>query len=216
MIKAAIFDMDGTLTDTEIVFRNTWMELAADFGQVPDPEFPKAVCGSNGNEMLAIIRRYYPAVDATDFMNRCLKRVEEKVSRQVPLKAGAKEILVYLKEKGFPIAIASSNTHMRIENNLEKAGLQSLIDVIVGGDDVSQSKPDPEVFITAAHKLGVEPEECYAFEDGMNGLRSCLAAGCKVAMVVDMTEPDDVVAPQCAAVFRSLVEAKAAIEKGEF
>lgn len=207
MIKGAIFDMDGTLTDTEKMYRDTWMELAVQYGQEPNIAFTKAVSGSNGQEMVDIIHRFYPDIDAVSFMNDCYATVAKKTEIQVPLKEGAEEILEFFKKKGYKLAVASSNFHDQIKKNMKKCGLDSYFDVYVGGDEVKNSKPHPEIFQTAAQKMGLAPEECYVFEDGMNGLRSGLAANCEVYMIVDLTEPDDVVAPQCAGVFSSFTEA---------
>lgn len=215
MIKAAIFDMDGTLTDTERLYQETWVILAEQFGQVNNPAFPLAVCGRSGEKMLETIREFYPEVDAEAFMQAGLMRVEEIVRTKVPLKEGAAEILPFLKERGFKLAIASGSKRELIEYSMKSVGLWQYFDAIVGADDVSKSKPDPEIFLKAAEAIGMRPEECYAFEDGLNGLRSCQTAGCKSIMVVDLTQPDDEVAPRCVGIFNSLVEAKEAIERGE-
>lgn len=212
MIKGAIFDMDGTLTDTERLYRDTWLKLAVRYGQQPSMDFTRAVCGSNGQEMMNIISRFYPTIDARSFMNDCYKAVAELLEQKVPLKDGAMEILEYMKKRGFKLAIASSSSHAQIEKNMRNCGLFDYFDVFVGGDEVTHSKPHPEIFQLSAKKMGIEPEECYVFEDGMNGLKAGLAAHCKVYMMVDLTEPDDVVAPQCVGVYHSFYEAMEFIE----
>lgn len=206
MLKAAIFDMDGTLTDTERLYRETWLETAEKYGEEPSIAFTKAVCGSNGQEMMDIIHRFYPAVDSKQFMDDTLAAVVDKMEKDLPLKTGAKEIVQFLKENGLKLGVASSSKHAQIEKNMRKCGLYDFFDVFVGGDDVINSKPHPEIFQVSAEKMGVKPEECYVFEDGMNGLRSGLAAGCQVYMIVDLTPPDDEVAPQCAGVYDSFLE----------
>lgn len=213
MIKGAIFDMDGTLTDTERLYSESWMELAVKYGQEPNIEFTKAVCGSNGQVMLDIISRYYPDIDAKAFMDEEYATVERKIEEHVPVKEGAEEIVKYLKEKGFKLAVASSSSHAQIEKNMKNCGLHPYFDVYVGGDEISNAKPHPEIFQKAAKKMGLTPKECFAFEDGMNGLRSALAAECETYMIVDLTEPDDVVAPQCAGVYNSFLEAMKYIDK---
>lgn len=213
VIKGAIFDMDGTLTDTERLYAETWMELALKYGQEPKIEFTKAVCGSSGQVMLDIISQYYPDIDAQSFMDEEYATVARKIEAYVPLKEGAMEIVKYLKEQGFQLAVASSSVHAQIEKNMKKCGLDSYFDYYVGGDEICNAKPHPEIFQKCAEKMGLAPEECYAFEDGMNGLRSALAAKCQTYMIVDLTEPDDVVAPQCAGVYDSFTEALEVIRK---
>lgn len=216
MLKGAIFDMDGTLTDTERLYHETWVELEKDFGIQGNPEFPDAVCGSNGERMLEIIRSYYPDADAVGYRAACYATVARKTEEHVPLKEGAEEILAYLKENACKLAIASSSSREQIISNLTKTNLLSYFDEIVGIDDVTSAKPDPEIYQLTAARLGLDPSECYIFEDGFNGLRSGLAAGGKVAMVVDMCQPDDEIAPRCAAIFQNLSEALDAIKDGRF
>ncbi|MDO4977847.1 MAG: HAD family phosphatase [Eubacteriales bacterium] len=206
MIKAAIFDMDGTLTDTERLYRETWLEMAEKYEQEPSIDFTKAVCGSNGQEMMDIIHRFYPDIDSKQFMDDTIAMVVFKMEKDLPLKEGAKEIVEYLKKKGLKLGVASSSSHAQIEKNMKKCGLHDYFDVYVGGNEVNNSKPHPEIFQVSAGKMGVNPEECYVFEDGMNGLRSGLAAGCQVYMIVDLTPPDDVVAPQCAGIYDSFLD----------
>lgn len=206
MLKGAIFDMDGTITDTERLYRDTWLELAVQYGQEPSIPFTKAVCGSNGQEMMNIISRFYPTIDAESFMNDCYATVNRKVENEVPIKEGVREALELFKSKGIKMAVASSSAHDQIEKNMKKSNLFEYFDAFVGGDEVEHSKPHPEIFHKSAERLGLKAEECYIFEDGMNGLRSGLASGGKVFMMVDLTDPDDVVAPQCAGIYDSFLD----------
>lgn len=214
MKKGAIFDMDGTLLDTERLYQESWIYLAKEYGQVPDPDFPRAVCGSNGAEMIAIIQKYYPDVDAGQFMKDCYARVAQLVENGAPVKKGAHEILTFLKKKGMRLAVASSNTHGQIEKNLEKAGLLHYFDALVGGDEVVNGKPHPDIFQLAAKKINCGSEECYAFEDGMNGLRAASAAGCSTIMVVDLTPPNEEAEAICSGIYNSLSEALEALQSG--
>lgn len=213
MKKGAIFDMDGTLLDTERLYQESWMHLAKQYGQVHNPEFPLAVCGSNGAEMISIIQRYYPNVDAERFRQDCYARVAQIVENGAPIKNGAHEILSFLRKNGMKLAVASSNTHEQIEKNLEKVGMLHYFDALVGGDEVVNGKPNPDIFQLAAQQISCTPEECYVFEDGMNGIRASSAAGCSTIMIVDMTPPNEETEQICTGIYNSLSEALEGIKQ---
>lgn len=108
-----------------------------------------------------------------------------------PAKYGVLEITSRLKENGFRIAVASSSRRGYVEEELKFTGLYDRFEVILCGDNVTKSKPDPQIFLTAAERLGVSPEDCYVLEDSYNGIRAAHAAGMKPIMVPDLLPPDD-------------------------
>ena len=207
MLKGCIFDMDGLLFDTERLYRDTWIILAEEAGLTPDPAFPKAVCGSSGEHMLNIIRTYYPEVDPVHFQQECLQRVDAQLEREVPCKPGLFEILEGMRSCGVRMAVASSNPVPAIRRNLDNAGITDYFDVIVSGVDVPAGKPAPDVFLAAADRLGLEPAACYVFEDSTNGIKAGHAAGCKVIMIPDLTEPNDDLRRLCTGIFPTLADA---------
>lgn len=214
MLKGAIFDMDGLLLDTERLYCESWGAAAEAFGAEPSPEFPKAVCGSNGQKMLDIIHSYYPQVDAVDFMNFCVRRVEGLLKEEIPEKPGMREILYFFYKHGVKIAVASSTRRAVIEDNLRRLGVLSLFNAVVSGEEVGQGKPAPDIFLLAAERIGCPPEECYVFEDSANGIRAGAAAGCTTIMIPDLTEPDDELRSLSAGVYKSLLAALEAIVQG--
>ena len=191
MKHGAIFDMDGTLLDTERLYQNTWVELAKEFGQTPEPAFPRAVCGSSGEHMLEIIRTYYPDVDAQQFMDSCYARVAQAVETSIPKKPGMEEILSYLRGHGVKLAVASSNAHTQIEKNLRLAGVLDYFDAVVGGDEVENSKPAPDIFLLAAKRLGAQIEDCVVFEDVPHAVATAKDAGFYVVGVYDSITVND-------------------------
>ncbi len=214
MIKGAIFDMDGLLFDTERLFRESWTVMAERFGKVPRTDFPAAVAGTSGEHMLEVVRAYYPDVDAKEFVRCTAARVGELVSRDVPEKPGVHEILDYFRECGMKLAVASSSSRAMIDNNLGSAGIGHYFDVIVSGEEVEHGKPEPDIFLLAAKRLGCMPQECYVFEDGINGARAGVAAGCATVMIPDEVPPTKDLLSGCAGIFKSLTEAKEAIKAG--
>lgn len=197
MIKAVVFDMDGVLLDTESMSDRNWYQAAAEMGisQMDIAEALEACRGSNSRHIEDELNRRFGAVP--DFSGaRFLQRTGElfhelEVTEGIPLMKGAQEILVYLKEKGYPLALASSTRGEAVKRQMKNAGLIDFFDVIITGDMVYKSKPDPEIYLTACSKLGVPPEECAGVEDSLNGVRSTAAAGMFAVMVPDKVQPTE-------------------------
>ena len=213
MKKGAIFDMDGLLFDTERLYQESWVEMARAFGQLPNPAFPSAVSGTSGEGMREVIRRYYPAVDPYAFQAGCFARVDAVLENQgPPVKPGAGELLEYLSAQGVSIAVASSSGRDRILSNLRATGLERFFDAVVSGQQVERGKPEPDIFLLAAKEIGCPPEDCYVFEDSVNGVCAGIAAGCAAVMIPDMTPPP--AGLQAWGICASLTEARRLIAEG--
>ena len=126
---------------------------------------------------------------------------------------GVKEILEFFRAEGFKMAVASSSPTKMIKRNLKTSGLEEYFSEVVGADMVENGKPAPDIFLLAAKKLGLPPEECYVFEDSYNGIRGGAAAGCRTIMVVDTAPPTDEMKKLCAGIFDNLSEALENIKK---
>jgi beta-phosphoglucomutase-like phosphatase (HAD superfamily) len=103
-----------------------------------------------------------------------------------PLKPGAFRILQMLQERSVPCAVASSTRVSEVRRRLEKVGVLEFLQAVAGGDEVPDSKPDPAVYLLAAQRLGVPPQECLAFEDTDHGARAAHAAGMRVVLIPDL------------------------------
>lgn len=170
-------------------------------------EFHRAVCGTSGTLARDIVRRFYPGIsDANSFINDGCDLVARMMAVSVPEKKGLHEILEYLKGLGLRLAVASSSEPELIRANLSKTGLEGCFDVLLSTSQVARGKPAPDVFLEAARKLGLEPEECYVFEDGINGVKAGIAAGCHTYMIPDMIEPTAEILEQCEGVYPSLLD----------
>lgn len=215
MKLGAIFDMDGLLFDTERLYQENWIVVAKEFGQQPHPDFPKAICGTSGIHAQEVVYNHYPTVDAAAFIQSCIDKVNRILQNSIPEKPGIHEILSYLHEKGVRIAVASSSVKPMVEHNLKLAGISQYFDVVVSGQEVMYGKPEPDIFLLAAKKLGLSSMDCYVFEDGINGVRAGIAAGCATIMIPDLTQPTEELRSACAGIYSSLLEAKIALEQGE-
>ena len=199
MKKAAIFDMDGLMFDTERLYQESWMALAAEFGQTPNPAFPTAVAGTAGEGMRRVVNTYYPAVDPEAFIAACFERVRSITKTHLPEKPGLRPLLELFRERGVRMAVASSSEEDIIRRNLATAGVTGYFEVVVSSTDpaVKDGKPAPDVFLYAARKLGVDPRDCWVLEDSLNGIRAAYAAGAEAIMVPDTMEPTEEIRGMC-------------------
>ena len=206
MKKGAIFDMDGLLFDTERLYRESWHEIAVQSGQVPDARFPWAVAGTNGKRMEQVVKEYYPQIDAQAFITRVIRRVESMIETQVPQKPGMREILEYLRKNQVKMAVASSSSRKTILSNLQKARAEVYFDAVISGEQVKNGKPAPDIFLAAAEQIGVAAKDCYVLEDGINGARAGIAAGCTTVMVPERDILPEDLRQNCAGIYHSLLE----------
>lgn len=215
MKRGAIFDMDGTLFDTEKYYRKAWLEAAPEFGEKPNVAFTEAVSGtSNGEEFVRVIKKFYPNIDAPAYLNRVIELVHDWSEEKLVVMAGVEKILAYFKSSGVTCAVASSSPTELIERNLRRTNLRGYFAAIVGGDQVSNGKPAPDIFLLAAERMNIAPNDCYVFEDSRNGILAAKAATCTPVLIVDQYKPDDEIKKICAAVFDNFNEARQAIEEG--
>ena len=192
-LKYAIFDMDGLMFDTERLFIQSFLTSVSEKTGMSFPEEKlKSLLGLNR----AATEKVFPTLFGTKYScSQCYAIsdiwVKEYISTHgLPIKAGLKELLSYLKEKGFRIAVASSTAREKVAGYVEKAGLTTYFDVIMGGDIVTKGKPDPQIFLMTAESLGcTAPSQCVVFEDSKNGLLAGYHAGMSVIVVPDMLDP---------------------------
>ena len=191
-IQAVIFDKDGTLHDTETVFFEAWKRAAVDCGGIPDIEDTIRACtGVNLTDTKVFWTGKYPHIPFEEFLARRNVHFDEIVKDGVPVKPGAYELLAYLREHGYKIALATSTRKEGALNHLTKAGILEYFDVLTTGDMFTHGKPDPEIYLTACRLLGSDPAETYAVEDSYPGLESAHRAGMKPVMIPDLFPPTE-------------------------
>ena len=198
-MKFVIFDMDGILFDSERAVFNGWKEIADKYG-FENLEVPYMKCiGVNARRAKEIFLEYYGEDFPYDkYCAEQSRNYNDKYDGgKLPLMSGVFELLEYLKSCGYGLAVASSTRTVVVENQIRDAKLNRYFDVIVGGDMVKHSKPEPDIFLEAAERLrgvkgcGLSNDSIYVVEDSYNGIRAAYAAGMKPIMVPDMIAPDD-------------------------
>ena len=189
--KAAIFDMDGLILDSERTVLNCWEKVAKSHGLPDIMPFAISVIGKNKKATLEEFTRVFglPAEPYEAEARKIYNRLAAK--GEVPLKPYTLELLSSMKNAGMKLAIASSSLRSEVEPQMEQLGALKYFDAAVCGDQVTKSKPDPEIFLLACDALGVKPEEAAGLEDSFNGVRACKASGLYTIMVPDILQPDD-------------------------
>lgn len=205
-IAAVLFDMDGLMFDTERLLFAAWQRAMADFGFAASEEVFLASVGTTVESTNQLLRAAYgPDFPLQATNDRTGDYIWQEVDqRGVPLKPGLLALLDYLESHAIPKAVASSSERATIDRLLAAAGLAERFAATAAGDEVTQGKPAPDIFLLAARRLGVEPGQCLVLEDSEPGARAAQAAGMAVIIVPDLKPSSDGVAGLAAAVLPDL------------
>ena len=217
MIDSVIFDMDGLMFDTERVWATLWEPALATLGLSYKEGLDAAARGTAGDSMRAVLRRFYgPDCDTDAIMDALHAQAETAFQAPPPKKPGLDELLAWLDEQHIPMAVASSSRMHIIQRNLDNWGLTHYFKTLASGQQVTHSKPDPEIFLLAAQQLGVEPARCLVLEDSYNGVRAGAAGGFVTVMVPDLLPADDEMRSLYTAECKSLTEVLERLKANEF
>ncbi len=214
---AVIFDMDGVIFDSERAVLDCWKILAAKY-DIPNIEKPYLLCtGTTMQRTKEIMLEAYGDDFPYDiYSSEASKMFHDKYDGgKLPLKSGVRLILDFLKTNKKKIALASSTRNQVVIAELRDAGILDYFDEIITGDMVRNSKPDPEIYLSACKKLGVDPERSYAIEDSYNGIRSASRAGIRPIMVPDLIGADDEIRALTEAVIKNLESVVLYLERNE-
>lgn len=185
-IKACIFDMDGTLIDSMGLWGGIDEEFFAKYGKELPDTYQKEIEGLSITENARYTKEHY------DFPGTVEEIVEEWnqmayvfYAEKIKFKEGAKELLIYLKDRGIKLGVATSNSRYLFGAFADASGLTDLIEASVASGEVVNCKPAPDCYLEVARRLGVEPKECMVFEDVVPGLEAGISAGMKTCAVWD-------------------------------
>ncbi len=192
-IRAVLFDLDGTLTDTEKYYQVAWPKALKHFGYEVEDWMPLELRSLGRPFAPERFKEWFGEDFDYSKVREYRKGIVEEMIKEtgIPLKPGAKEILTWLREHGILTAIVTANNYSRAERYLKKIDLFDYFDKIICADMVSQGKPAPDIYAFACKELGLEPSDTFAVEDSPNGVTSAYPAGCNVIMVPDLTQPDE-------------------------
>jgi HAD superfamily hydrolase (TIGR01509 family) len=185
---AVLWDMDGTLVDSE----HYWLSSERSLAEEHDAEWTEQdgldLIGSSLYDSSKIIKaKIGSSLAPEEIIQRLTDSVSAKLAVEIPWRPGAQELLRELRRKKIKTALVTMSLHRMAEEVSNRIPFDAF-DVIIGGDDVVRGKPFPDPYLKAAEALGVKPEDCVAFEDSSTGLRSAEAAGTKAVGIPNFIE----------------------------
>ena len=215
MIKAVIFDMDGLMLDTERLTVKAWDKIGEDLGVGPFGHLVPALIGRNRAANQAfMLERFHgnPSFET-------ILELKEEYFRNyfaehgIPVKDGLFDLLKWLNEAGILTSVATSTVEETAREELTETGILPYFNEMVCGNMVKNGKPAPDIFLLAAEKLGVAPENCMVLEDSPSGIRAAFAAGMHPVMVPDLVQPDEEISAMLSRKVESLSCVRAVIEE---
>ncbi len=208
---SVIFDMDGTLLDTQRICIPAW-EYAGRLQNVTGMGgCIEKVCGMNEVGWTAHIVDNYPTLNVSKFKEDYRGYIKQNGT--IKFMPGAEELMQFLKEKGIKVALASGTRKATVLSHLKKLNCEDYFDAIVGGDEIKNGKPAPDIFLKAAALIGAKPEECIVFEDSANGIRSAVNAGMKCIGIPDVAKFTEEIKDLLFAELNNLSEATEVLNK---
>ncbi len=184
-MHTVIFDMDGTLIDSEPLWKQAEMEI---YGAVGVPLAPEMFAQTTGMRIDTAVEHWYrqfpwQGVSKEEIARRIKARVQDLVRRQGTPTRGAVELVRSLSSAGVELAVCSSSALIHIESVCDLLGIRSLFSVLQSAEDCEHGKPHPEPYLLTAKRLGVSPEDCLAIEDSIIGMTAAARAGMTVVGV---------------------------------
>jgi len=188
--EAFVFDMDGTMLDNMNVHMQVWYEYLSDLGiDLQDGQFYKTAAGrTNGEILRKLVRADMSEAEVEQHSQKKEELYRQRYQPMLKPVHGLPEFLEQARQLGIPMAVASSAGCENIQFHLDGLRAEDYFKVVVGAEDVSRGKPDPEIFLTAASRLGVDPARCLVFEDSPTGLEAATRAGMR-ALALTTTYP---------------------------
>jgi HAD superfamily hydrolase (TIGR01509 family) len=187
---AVVFDLDGTLIDTENLCNAAGVAACDVLGLAVDLAFFETLAGIHDDERVRLIAAHVGGpVDKSAFFAEWDRQCAIRFADGIPLKPGATDLLAHLAGQGLPLGLATSSRRQPALDKLRLAGLDRWFQSVVTFDDVPAAKPAPDPYLLSAARLDAAPSRCLAFEDSETGARSAHAAGLTVVQVPDIHAP---------------------------
>ncbi len=213
--EAVIFDLDGTLVDTEKIGLNCFL-LVGERMKIPfTRSLYHKIIGLDSQHAFAVIEKELKQpFSVSEFKKYFRGYYIDNIKKEgIPLKKGAIKILDFLKKKSIPVAIATSSSDFNAADKLKSTGIIDRFDVVITADQVERKKPDPQVYLKVCENLGFLPKNCLAIEDSDPGALSAHLAGIPVFLVPDIKYPSDKTNSFILGVMHSLNEIRNILEK---
>ncbi len=193
MIKYVLFDMDGTLLDTEPIYEWSWNEIGRRWGLKDVGEmYAGLICGRTIESSKAALKeRYGKDFDSEKFMSERMELYAEIAKTELKLKPGCLEVLEFVNEHRIPCAIATSTVSELAYANLDRMNISHFFSAIVTGSMIKRGKPAPDIFLEAGERIGAKSSECIVCEDSYSGIIAAQNAGMLPIFIPDRQMPTD-------------------------
>ena len=185
-IRGAVFDMDGTLTDSMQVWSTIGSDFIKSLGKVPADDVDRRFTTMSSYEAVEFMQREYDIPGSREEIAEAINRIVEKsYLEKVPLKPGVLDFLRYLDKKGIPMCVATATDEYLAEASLTRLGIRHYFKGILTSRSVGVGKTEPKIFLESARLLGTEPSETAVFEDSVVAIKTAKNAGFITAAVMD-------------------------------
>ena len=186
--KLFVFDLDGTMFDTEIISYQCWRDVSARYGFTMGRDVFDLMLGRDNLRVRSTCEKAFGPTYPYDRV--CKEKIELQLeyyrTHDIPVKPGLFPILQYAKEQGILCAVASSSPRKLIEYLLKKTAIDSFFTVVQSGEEAAHGKPEPDIFLMACDKAGIAPEEALVLEDSESGILAAHAAGIPSVWIPDL------------------------------
>jgi len=190
-LDAVIFDMDGTLIDTERIGAASWDFAGEETGLWVSEEVKQKMVGRTLSDITRIVKDALPGKEVKHLLERANFHYHRLVTEDVPpIKPGALDLLQWLEGRGVPMAVATSSRIEQLEDKLGRTGLRPFFEFVIAGDQIDRGKPEPEIFERAAEGLGVQTTHCAVFEDSAPGIEGAHRSGALALLVPEFFPVD--------------------------
>lgn len=192
-LDAAIFDLDGLLLDTERYSQKAFHATASEYELGDKTELFLSLVGTNETfHEQQLSEQLGQLIDPVAFRRDWIARFKQSLAEEaVPLLPGVQEMLNWLQQENIKCAVATSSTTPDGERKLNNAGIRDYFQTVTCGDQVTQSKPHPEIFLKAGESIGADLSRSIALEDSPNGVRAAHAAGFHVIQIPNLVQPSE-------------------------
>ncbi|MDV3352148.1 HAD family phosphatase [Leptothoe sp. LEGE 181152] len=190
---AIIFDMDGLMLNSEIIFHKAWQDelMHLGYGAIDEAAYLQLVGCSNDLAEQMLLQLLGTEFPVDQFRTGWMTRWEILAAQGIPIKPGLDSLLNWLDEIGLPKAVGTSSSDREAQLSLQSTGLWSRFNAIVTVDNAGVGKPEPDIFLAAARSLNIPPSRCLVLEDSNAGVQAAITAGMEVIMVPDLQTPTD-------------------------
>ena len=204
-LEGVVFDLDGTILDSERIYHACWLDAAETLNLRSDPDFFRSLLGLTFPAAMEKAGVFFgPGFDPAEFERVCHEAVQDRIVDGIPLKDGVADLVETFASAGLPLAIATSSRRESVDRHLVAHRLFDAFHTIITQEDVSRTKPDPEPYLIATSRISATPARSLAIEDSANGVRSALAAGMTVVAIPDIAHLPDDLMDQCRHVLEAL------------